>query len=127
MKVVLDTHILVHAANDSLTANRKQLLLNPDTQILFSSISLWELAKLIEFGKLQPTESLENYLLRFSQHPRYTEIPFSPKVLALMVEIAPKMHKDPADQLIVATALAEEAALMTNDKPIKTSKLVKVV
>ncbi len=127
MKVVLDTHILVAAANDSLSAERKKLLTRRDTELLFSAISLWEIAKLIQLGRLVPDGNAEDYLARFATHPRYTELPLSPAVLAKMIHVAPLMHKDPADQLIVATALLHKASLMSDDRAIVKCGLVRVV
>ena len=42
-----------------------------------------------------------------------------PAVLAKTIEIADKMHRDPADQLIVATALVQGGMLMTDDRAIR--------
>jgi len=127
MKIVLDTHVLVFAANGTLAENRKQLLRKADSEILFSTISLWEIAKLIQIGRLHPVGPIEQYLARFSSHPRYQEVALTAPILARMVDIAPKMHKDPADQLVIATALIEGAVLMTDDILIRKTKLVKVI
>jgi len=37
------------------------------------------------------------------------------------------MHKDPADQIVVASTLISNAYLMTNDRAIKDSGLVEVL
>jgi PIN domain nuclease of toxin-antitoxin system len=44
-----------------------------------------------------------------------------------ILDVAPKLHQDPADQIIVATARCLGAVLMTNDRRIRKSGLVDVL
>jgi PIN domain nuclease of toxin-antitoxin system len=53
-------------------------------------------------------------------------VQYDAKLLIELLQIAPKLHKGPADQIIVATARTLDATLMTDDKRIRASKLVKV-
>ncbi len=127
MRILLDTHILIYAAMGRLEGARKCLLTNEDNALFFSIFSLWELSKLVELKKLILPGTLEDFLSTLWTHPAYTVVSLTPKVLARAVAIAPKMHRDPADQVIVSSALEMEAALMSNDKLIKASGLVQVV
>jgi PIN domain nuclease of toxin-antitoxin system len=127
MKIVLDTHIIIHAAANSLAPGRVQLLQKKDTELLFSSISLWEITKLHQLGRFSVEDGLEVFLRKIATHKRYLEVGLSVEVLVAVAEIASKMHKDPADQIIVATALTNGAHLMTDDKLIRKSGVVKVV
>lgn len=127
MKIVLDTHVLIYAAAGKISLGRSQLLKRKENQLIYSSISLWEISKLFQLGRLNPEGGLEVFLRRIIGHSRYTEVGFSPEILLTMVSIAEKMQKDPADQLVVATALALGARLMTDDVLIRKSKLVEVL
>ena len=127
MKIVLDTHILIYAAADRLSPGRSQLLRRKDNQLFFSSISLWEISKLSQLGRLHPEGGLEVFLRRIVKHSKYAEVGFSPDILLTMVSIAEKMQKDPADQLVVATALSLGACLMSDDVQTKKSKLIEVL
>ena len=49
------------------------------------------------------------------------------KSMLELLEIAPRMHKDPADQIVVATARRLGASLMTDDARIRRSRLVPVL
>ncbi len=122
MKVyALDTHTLVQLADDTLSAARKALLQGSSAPIVVSQMSLWELSKLIELGRVVPEgESPLHYLRRFEGHPRLRIEGLTAEVLARTIEIAPQMHKDPADQVIVATALVHKAVLLTNDTKIRS-------
>lgn len=127
MKIVLDTHILLGAAGDQLSEARKELLEDPHHEIFVSAISLWEITKLYEFKYIQLEESLEAFLTKVENHPRFVMIPLTATILADIPIIGPKMHKDPADQIIVATSRKLDARLMTDDKEIRKSDLVKTI
>ncbi len=127
MKVVLDTHIVVRAANDELTAARKRIVDDDESELLLSAVTLWELTKLVELGVLTMPDGFDRFMHHLCAHPRFTIVQYDAGLMIELLRIAPKMHKDPADQLIVATARAREAVLMTDDKRIRASKLVKVV
>lgn len=127
MRIVLDTHTLIYASVGNLSAARKEFLDDHTNELLFSAFSLWEIAKLYELKRIQPIGGLQSYLNQLVHHPRYELIQLLPEILVKMTEISRHMHKDPADQIIVATALVRDAKLMTDDKQIKTSGLVAVL
>ena len=124
MKIVLDTHILIFAAFGKLERARAALLENRGNELYFSEISAWEIAKLCELGKLKLDDGLGVFLHKLFSHPRYAAVGLRPDVLVELLEVAPTMHRDPADQLIVATALWLEAAIMTNDREIHALKSI---
>lgn len=127
MKVVLDTHIVVHAANDTLTPARKRLLDDDASELLVSAVTLWELTKLVELGHLNMPDGFDRFILHLCSHPRYTIAHYDAALMIELLDVAPKMHKDPADQIIVATARVRGASLMTNDRRIRRSNLVRVL
>ena len=131
MKVLLDTHIVIFASqgkeSDQLSQKRLQLLESPENELFISDISLWEITKLFEHSLIKIPEGLRSYLERLTFHPRYKIIRLSPEILETSTALAPTMHRDPADQIIVGTAKCLGATLMTNDKLIIKSKLTAVV
>lgn len=127
MKIVLDTHIVLWAASDQLSEARKEFLEDPHHEIFVSAISLWEITKLFELKRIQLEDALEKFLATIENHPRFTIVSLTSAVLAEILNIADKMHKDPADQIIVATARKLEAKLMTDDKEVRKSDLVKII
>ncbi len=127
MRIVLDTHIVVHAANDSLEPPRKKLLDNPTSELFVSAVTLWELTKLVELGHLALPDGFDRFMRDLCAHPRYTIAQYDAGLMIELLRIAGKMHKDPADQIIVATAIRLDAALMTNDLRIRRSGLTKIV
>lgn len=124
MKIVLDTHIVIHAANDTVTSARKRLLDDPTAELFISAVTLWELTKLVELGHLEMPDGFDRFMHELCDHPRYTIAQYDADLMIELLEIAPKLHKDPADQIIVATARRLGAVLMTNDTRIRKSRLV---
>ena len=127
MRIVLDTHVVVHAARDDLAPARKRLLEDEANELLISAVTLWELTKLVELGYLAMPDGFDRFLRQLCAHPRYAIAQYSADLMIELLQVAPRLHKDPADQIIVATARVHGASLMTDDARIRRSKLVPLV
>lgn len=126
---VLDTHawvwwVLGDARLDRATIDRLDGL-PADARPYVCDISLWEVALLVERGRLSFTVPLEEWL-DGAAHPRSVRvIPVTPAIAAGVAGLPTTFHRDPADRLIVATCLALGAPLLTRDRLILRSRLVK--
>jgi PIN domain nuclease of toxin-antitoxin system len=127
VRILLDTHIVVQAANDNLEPARKRLLENRSSELFVSAVTLWELTKLVELGHLVLPDGFDRFIRDLCAHPRYTIAQYDAPLMIELLRTAGKMHKDPADQIIVATAIRLDAALMTNDLRIRRSGLAKII
>lgn len=127
--VLLDTHAWIwwmdrdprlgRAALDSLDAS-----LAWDRPLL-SDISLWEVATLVERGRLSFSIGLRDWL-DAAAHPRTVRVvPITSDVAAAVAALPSTFHRDPADRVIVATARVLGVPLLTFDKLILQSRLVK--
>jgi PIN domain nuclease of toxin-antitoxin system len=88
-------------------------------ELLLSAISLWEFAKLLEKQRLAISCDPEEWIREALEMPKLRLTPLSPSV-AYRSTILPKpFHDDPADQIIVATAREENAAILTADERIR--------
>jgi PIN domain nuclease of toxin-antitoxin system len=115
MKLLLDTHLLLWAANDSsrLSADARRLLEDPDSELLFSVASLWEIA--IKSGLGRDDFRVDARLLRRGLLDNgYDELPII-SAHAVAIDGLPPLHKDPFDRLLVAQAMAEGITLLTSD------------
>ncbi|HXU32109.1 MAG TPA: type II toxin-antitoxin system VapC family toxin [Thermoanaerobaculia bacterium] len=115
MKLLLDTHILLWAAGEpeKLSAAARQLLNDPDHELLFSAASLWEIAIKRSLGR--DDFRVEPRLLRRGLLDNgYQELVISSQH-AVSVDGLPPMHKDPFDRLLLAQALSEGITLVTAD------------
>ncbi len=118
MKLLLDTHILLWAANepDRLSAKALALLNDPDHELLFSAASLWEIA--IKNGLGRDDFKVDARLLRRGLLDNdYSELAIV-SAHAVFVESLPPIHKDPFDRILVAQATVEGITLVTSDSMV---------
>ncbi len=113
----LDTHMLVFALNGELRSAERALLAQNRWSV--AAIVLWELAKLIDLGRIDmdlDDRDVSRVLNR---------IPIWPLDLAVArASTRLDFESDPADQLIAATSIVHNIPLLTRDRVIRRSKLV---
>ena len=115
MKLLLDTHLLLWAAEGkrNLSKIARSLIAAPENELLFSAASLWEVAIKRGLGR-EDFQVSPRLLRRGLLDNGYTELPISGEH-AVAVEDLPPIHKDPFDRLLVAQATVEGIALLTVD------------
>lgn len=132
MNILLDTHILVWWCLDNLKlprsyANILEQMETKKESLAISVISLWEIAKLVSLGKLIVKTPLPEWFPQLENNPSVIIIPLNPKIALDSTNLGSEFPKDPADQLIAATARHHHLPLMTVDEKIIRSKKVAVV
>jgi PIN domain nuclease of toxin-antitoxin system len=113
----LDTHILIYALAGELTAKERRVL-SEDTWSI-SAISLWEIAKLAQLGRIEvdlDSVDLRRTLTRLHTWPITLDVCRVVRTL--------DFRADPADELIAATSLVHNVPLVTRDRTIRKSRLV---
>lgn len=120
--IVLDTHALVY---DALTPGR----LSPrarkavesgfaDRELACCDISLWEIAMLIARKRLDPAMDARRFIDDLVAARRVRVLPVTAEI-AVMSQSDVFSHGDPADRLIAATALLNNAPLVTSDARLR--------
>jgi len=118
MKLLLDTHLLLWASEDSprLAAMASSLIADSENELLFSVASIWEIsikhAKGLESFHARPGMVWEG-LLRNG----YAELAVLGKH-AIAAGYLPPIHKDPFDRILIAQAMVEGITLLTADAMI---------
>lgn len=129
--IVVDTHVLIWDAlapeRLSLTARQAIETANQEEGLLICDISLWEIAMLIQKGRVSVAVDCQSFINLVLQANKTTVQPITPRIATLAVELAAEVSKDPADRLIAATALAGNAPLLTADRILRTTSLVATV
>lgn len=132
MKLLLDTHALLWWLADAgpLSPTQIRALERAETAndpIGVSAITLWELAKLSERGRVQFDQSVDVVLEEIEQHPALSVLPLDARVALESTRLGDRFPSDPADQLIVATARVHGLRLVTADERIRRSGSVSVL
>ena len=125
MKLLLDTHLVLWAMQDSKQlsiAARKQILAAEANYV--SAASLWEIAIKASLGKLAvDSDVLEEQL----DAAGFQALPVTWQHTA-QVRKLPMRHRDPFDRMLIAQAMGEPLRLLTHDPELRAySDLVTVV
>lgn len=91
-----------------------------------SDFSVWEVAKKVERGKLALASDLDNWLALAVRAPGIVMLPVTREVLVEATRL-PGFHRDPADQIVVATARVHAIPLATTDSQIRAYPHVQLV
>ncbi len=118
MRLLLDTHLLIWAAlyPHKLSLAAIALMANDDNQLLFSPISIVEVA--IKYALNRPDFHIDVATFRLLMlSVGYVELPLTGAHAVGMGRL-PNLHKDPFDRILIAQALVEQISLVTADKVV---------
>ena len=113
--VLIDTQSLVWwaAAPERLSRRAAAALLDPDSDLMVSTVTAFEFSDLHARGRFGGMPKLAVLLDRFAA--RIVALPADAWRLA---ETLPQIHKDPVDRMLVAHALIAEIPLLSSDEHI---------
>ena len=92
-----------------------------------SVISCWEVAKLVEVGRLELSVPVTQWIERALALPGIQLLPLTPEIAIASSQLPGEFHRDPADQLIVATARIHDIPILTVDRRILAYKHVRML
>lgn len=131
--IVLDTHALIWWVNGddrlSTLAHKaiKQETGREDGQILISSISAWEIALLVEKGRLTLTMDVNDWLKVVKDIDNVHFAPLGNDIAVQSVKLPGTFHPDPADRFITALARHHSVPVITCDTKIREYEYVKSI
>ena len=118
--IVLDTHIWVwwvHGDQKLSLSAVQAIQANESKEIGISAISCWEIAKLVEYSRLSLPCIIEDWFSQALAYPGIKLLQLTPQIAIESTRLT-GFHKDPADQIIVATARIYSCPLITADAKI---------
>ena len=130
--IALDTHALLWWVSTParIPAKARRLLdaaVEERTPVAVSSISLWEVARLVDRKRLELTIPVEMWIAHVEDLPWLTFVPVDNRIAVRSVRLESFPHRDPADRIIVATALGLSATLVTADARLHAYKALPTV
>jgi PIN domain nuclease of toxin-antitoxin system len=121
--IVLDTHAwiwwLANPDEISRAAQEEIDRAMEREEILISSISSWEIALLVRKGRLELTMPVEEWIARSEALPFVQFVPLDNRIALRSNQLPGEIHEDPADRIIIATALTLGAPLVSKDTRIR--------
>lgn len=120
MEILLDTHAALFAwiEPENLSTRARDLLEDKANRILFSQVSLLEIAIKHRIGKLSLPETPAVYVASRVQWSGYDYLPLDDADIAAMADL-PAPHRDPFDWLLIATARRHRLPVMSRDAVFK--------
>jgi PIN domain nuclease of toxin-antitoxin system len=130
--IVLDTHALVWWISDSSRVGARarraiDAAVRAKEPIGVSCISAWEITMLVKADRLRLTIPVDDWLAKVEGLPFFEFFPVDNRVGLRAVTLDGFTHKDPADRIIVATALGVGAALVTADERLQAYRPLKTI
>ena len=119
MNYLLDTHVIIWMVEDSpnLPLAIREIIKNPENQVVICSISLWEIAIKMNIGKLTLGLTFDE-LVDILRNGDFDFMQVEDEYLSCLSKL-PLLHKDPFDRLLVSTAIVEKMTFITMDENIQ--------
>lgn len=120
--IILDTHIWIWWVEDEsklLSDQRRAIQLGEDDGIGISVYSCWEVAKGVERGRIVLPCDISDWMGAALNYPGTHLLNLTPEIAILSTQLPGTFHRDPADQILVATAIINDCPLLTADKKIR--------
>ena len=119
--IVLDTHVWIWWVHNDplLPLDVAQVVATYEsTGLGISAISCWEIAKLVEYNRLSLPLPIHDWMAQALSYPGIAWLELSPEIAIDSTQLPQPFHKDPADQIIVATARILGISLLSADDKI---------
>ena len=120
MRHLLDTGVWLRAVNQPQTipAGALRLLQTPREMFGLAAISLWEVGKKVQAGKLSLPKDLPGWFTD-ALASNIELLALTGDVVTDAMRLPEFPNRDPADELIVATARVHKLTLLTTDTKLK--------
>lgn len=92
-----------------------------------SPISLWEIALKLEKGQISLDSEMDAWIDRVLSRANVHVLPITERIAVRAAQLRMSVGRDPADTLIVATALHHGVPLVTRDERIRRAGAVETI
>jgi PIN domain nuclease of toxin-antitoxin system len=122
--LLLDTHVALwlDSGDERLGATSRRTIeaaWEGGGRLFFSAVSTWEIAVLVDKGFIELDLSVAAWVDRFVGRPGMEAISLDHKAAALAYNLGDLDHRDPADRLLIASAIGLVCPLVTHDDRIR--------
>lgn len=119
--LLLDTHTWIWLVNGESKISKTEFVSlvkkGDNVNLHLSAISLWEIAMLVSKDRLKLSINTSEWLKTYLKKSNTLISPINPEIAVISTELK-GFHGDPADRLILASAINLNAKIVTHDKLI---------
>lgn len=128
--ILVDTHVVLWLALEPARISRKAAAVieenrNSGEGLAISDMTLLEIAVIESKRRIRLNTSLETFLTEVES--RFVVLPITGRICVRAMGLPAGYPKDPADRIIGATAQVEGVSLVTADKDIRKSKVLRTI
>lgn len=129
--ILMDTCAIVWDALEptELTKNATDAIDKADKHnaLIISDISIWEISMLVKKKRLEVNTTAANFINLFLQSRNISVQSISPEIAELSVNFSSEINSDPADRIIAATSIIQNAQLVTADQNLRESEMLDTI
>ncbi len=120
MRYLLDSHAIMWATADDgrLSRRSRSIIRDPETSLVVSVASLWELTIKVMRGGLRLPEPLDSYFDGLIADFDFEVIPVHRHHVAALADL-PDAGTDPFDRMLAAQALTDDLVLISRDAEMR--------
>jgi PIN domain nuclease of toxin-antitoxin system len=120
VRFLLDTHAVLWWLFDDpqLSTTAREIMADPENEILVSSASAWEISTKHRLGRLPAADLLVRDIAGWISRAGFTELPIRIPHAQRAGSWAQK-HKDPFDRMLVAQSVLEDVPLVSCDDALR--------
>ena len=120
MRILLDTHVWLWSqqSQEHFGPEARGMILNEDNALFVSSVSSLEIARLVWRERLTLAGQLRTWISETLNKLKAETLPVTHEIALAAYELPGEFHRDPADRILVATAVVHNLTLMTADNRI---------
>lgn len=129
--ILLDTHALIWWRDDSGKLSKNALAAidreAKNGTVSISAFSFWEIALLVEHHRLTLPSDLQTWMAAVEAINSMQFIPVDHQIAVASVQLPVGLHKDPADRILVATAMLLNIPIVTADQKMHAYPHVRTI
>ena len=127
--ILLDTCAIIWDALDTskLSPNAKSTIERHEGELIICDISIWEISMLIKKKRLDVEDTASGFVNLLLQSRNFLIQEITPEIAELAVNFGSEINKDPADRLIAATSILENAPIVTADENLRGAGMLKTI
>ena len=117
MRVLIDTHVFIWWTSDikKLSSRVNDLLLDSNTEVVLSMVSIWEMQIKASLGKLQFKTNLQELVDDEINSNRIELLSLSLSHIYALSSL-PQYHRDPFDRILVAQSMDMNLQIISIDE-----------
>ena len=120
MKILIDTRVWIWAQEspEKLGVDAHGTLADENNAILVSPVSTLEIARLTSGGRITLAGRLQTWVCESHNALLADTAPLTHEIAIAAYDLPGEFHADPADRMLVATAMVGDMPIMTADERI---------